>query len=1558
MRALFQFNKGFRFAAAAAAVIAASLAFAGPVDRGGSLVNINAGVLVVDSNLKTPTLPDNPTPYAFLVLDRSLLAKPAGWNFVNPYSAGTVSAAAEARWNALQSIYGGVTSPVAGSLLNKQDGAYWEVSLDNMTSAQINQYRILLLPAYDALSLNPKERGLLRSFVDQGGILWVDTAPGMFADAGNGVSGASFVSNSFPSTPNMPLIYDQQNPLLTYPYQIQGGYATYDPTSQYNAIGPVDLAGAGFGSLIPILNTVAPDFYQFTTVVADTSGRTLVAYQRQGAGVVLVTTTRAAYAMGGQINGVGAVSPGAYTASAPNAQLIINAIYLADQYDQSAGSSRKIHSVPTDNGAPLIRAFKDEQTGGSVDGQTPVEYKGLLFVSKGNQLYAYSARPGSDLDSNGFKDDGLQDWSLGKGYDLVWVSPTLNGPISAPVAFSEPSLAGVAKDEVCVIDSQGNLISFAAFPVDGSGFFPTSGTNAPLFTEAPPTGNSTLTGPSPLAPTFANGLIFVADNFNGGSGTVGRIWVVDPRRALSGGNAYVNDWCLGNASQSVLNQTITAPCTVGYIPIADGSGGQDEVVYTPLGSGGSTGPVCGLASIWAGVVGEKHGLQYDGSGDLIIQTRAGASNVPIYVPGGYDANGIRVTLYDGNGNALTIAQMNNYLTGAVTDSSGTLVLPLKGGVSAATLQAAGITGVAVDYSIDWNDADPDVKNVVRGIAALPDDSTHSKNIIGSIALAPNGTLFLTEGNPASSDSNGTFFGIQEVGRGQFTVTTRWDLYPAYTIQNLQGGAADVDEPATLEDQDPIQSFAPKFLGGEFTRLSFVSAPSVSGNSVFVKARGFKKSFVPCTILLSFSASPPAPHFTIPNIGGGIQILQPDISRSSPANKTTPDVFDNAIGREYTSSQGANGTTLTFTTLSVSPTQLNQVMSQSMPVIVRQRGVPDLVLDPSVDGNWNTLQWYTILHGVDDGPNPQNADPNALTGAPVVTGSTVFVAGNSIIPAIFSGGSPFTAKPSGLLFGMTTNVSATDPYIVFNTNRRPYFHELNSLQVTGPGVISVNPDFKWPQVTGVTSFTLYIQRLVQTALGGADTANPRQCYGITAGNSGLYAYANTGVYGYRPADITVVDANRILTADSSGNAKWSSDQSDNLQGTAATSQNLSRVKTAHQISQTRWVYADPSTNSIGVIDRTGHAQSIKSFLISPYFNGAGNMPPGYQAGEELNLRSPGDVVTYSGYASPDPFNSATPISYLQHFLVADTGNHRIVDLVYDYPVDPTTHQIQFYTPTQPPFLFAQSDATFSGKNFAYSSIDLYQKSATDQVIVASVPDGVQSASSLGFSPTTPDPVNGTASQIHASTSGNGAVLLIDGANTQVINAMTVPAIPAGVIPDHVNGGFKAAEAAQTIPLGKVSSVSVSPVYDNVSGITKLTIMITNQDGVYELTEDTVSGNWLVDWMLPTGVFTDMLRDGLGNILPENPVDFRPVYARRTESGSVLIVNGYVGTDQAGNPYGGAVLEVDGSFAASPGLTGFNFGSPFLGFNSVSVQYQLPPIENGRSIEGPVFADRRF
>ena len=147
------------------------------------------------------------------------------------------------------------------------------------------------------------------------------------------------------------------------------------------------------------------------------------------------------------------------------------------------------------------------------------------------------------------------------------------------------------------------------------------------------------------------------------------------------------------------------------------------------------------------------------------------------------------------------------------------------------------------------------------------------------------------------------------------------------------------------------------------------------------------------------------------------------------------------------------------------------------------------------------------------------------------------------------------------------------------------------------------------------------------------------------------------------------------------------------------------------------------------------------------------------------------------------------------------------------------------------------------------------------------------------------------------------------------------------------------------------------------------MVTEATGVYELIRpDPLVDAWAVNWMLPAEAYTSMRRPRAAAPftvaqLGDNPLKFRPQYARRLDSGEVLVVNSYLGRlfDTPAFPlpdreFFGEIVLLDGRIGGSGLTPGYDITRPNLGFNSLSVLYELPPVQGIRGIVRPVYAER--
>lgn len=1538
-------------------------------------LTVRAAVAIIDSD-QTAGYPSNHTPYVWLNLESNKF-KPVGLTFDNPAKEGQWTAPQVARWIAMSG-----SAPGATTLMSKRDAPYWELPLTIAGDQQLANIDVLLLSMHANASLNSLEREKLRRFMDRGGVLWIDTTTGTSLDPVNGPPLPFQVSNVVGPT----LIgRDFSQPLLSYPIAVTWHDVDLMPAQGFGVgpgILPMDLTAAGFGGLEPIMQTLRPDSFQLQSVVQDAYGMR-VAVGRVGEGYLVVTaggfatslnrvaTTGGVYLAN---NGAQALKGVADRTADAVAKLALNIVHLTSGFAQGGKSSRSTRSTPIDVGAPGIIRWKDNTDTFAPPSQNaynpPAVYKGTVVISTQDRILVYDANPKQDLDADGDPDDGVRDYAQGTGYDLLWESAPMAGPISAPCLSEVPAAAsGNLRDQVLVVDANGTLNGFSLFRYDINGRI--DGTvAAPDYTVIPSSGAASydfgVPAAGPYAPTVHDGIVFVADTQDSGLSKVGRVWMADPATGQQIKTAGTG-WAVGGAASGGVIPDVSGPATVGYIPIFDNSGGLDRVIYVPTRAS-SLGPTAtaGVSSIWVGVKGERP-TRADDDGPsqiLTVQTRAASQGLDVYIPGAAENKtlGVRLTIIDGNGNALPASQMNSLFTGFVSQVNGILSFqrtpnPLPAGWSA-----------RIDYTIDWGTGSPALTaQVVRGQLNLPDDVNRTRRVLHGIALSPKGTMHIVMSGQVSSTQvgvvpGGSYFAIREEGRGNFRVLNRFDLYDPHTINLNQ--STDVNYPETLVNSDPLTK-APSpvapILGGRMQRLTYTGGATIANGVAYVTAKGIKPLglfSIPYTIVMAFPSEPEPSLIQVGDLGGGFSILQPDVSRSTFTTGTwTPDTFSVLQPNQYTYQRSDSGGEIRIDNLSAtSRGPLLNCLSTSQPLIIRRNGQPDVLLEPnSAASRWNRLLWYTVFSGVD------NNSPA------LVTGRTLFIAGASSWPTILAG---LGFTPSGQLFGMDAQMSPNDPFLLTADATRPWLKQAAQLVFNSATSVRPNPAFRWPQLTGTTSFTDYAIRLQQTVLtlpGGTYATN---AWGVVGGDGGLFTWANEGFWGFAKADFVFADEGRVARFDSVGNPIWSitatSKTGSDIDsgGGAAEVKPLVRPTRCYPIGDRQSLVVDTGANRIIRMDTSGkELRSISSFAVDPNFK-----PDGFESNETLNLNGPRDVVMYSGVvlAANNPLTGALPAEYWTHYLIADTGNRRLIEVVDRFAYDVVNRQVGAPIPSASGkplgILYWHSQAAYSGGKFSYTSVArTFVDDALNPryVYAAAIGDALPARADVGL-----DPPSGATERRAAD--GNGGIVIFDGVNSAVITSVDLPDVIGNVYYDRATGTFPAInEPAHAKRLGNLNSLSMRMT--NTGGGSQLSIMFTDGEGVFEIVG--AGSSWGVQWMLPARAYTAIRRDGADvPVFPENPEEFRATYAKRLDSGDVLVCNGYVGyyqrylaTDTRARCTG-EILVIDGDIdTTGTAPFGFGFGKLNLGFKTLSIHVQLDNKQgadrDGRGIVLPLYADRQ-
>ena len=1599
---------------------AATAVYAGPQTYATKVQTFRAGVVILNNSIpggssvlsgQPYAFPASAGPFALYNFDANASVKPIGWSLVNPFAPSRVTSAIATRWGNL-----GSATPNVGDRISKKNAPYWEVNLANLSDAQLGNYDFLLVNPAGPITLSPQESLKLRRFVDRGGVLWIDPT-GATANGGINGGNAFDIGNNFPAP--FGLINDAtlgnpqsdfSHPLLSKPF----GFTTSDMSLLNAPVSPgsydiTSLVGA-FGGGVSLFEALVGDSLRIQTVAKINGGAT-IGVMSIGSGFVVVTSRGESL----KLNRVGTLKPPAGFKNAANndyaaiqsglrtdgiasAKLMVNMLSMLSQFRQQAGDAHKSGGSAVDIGPPLLVRTKapvsTTETKDSNNNPYPygaVVYGGLVIVTNNalGRLEAYRENPNSLLSGSGDPGESLggnPGNNPGSGFDMVWFSAPLTSgktPMSSPVLADLPlSPSGVA---VLVTDRDGAVHAYNPVVRTANGGLDTSARTDLFGSNGLAAPNSPVPVGVPAPPTVFEGMAYVSDTVAGagGTGNGGAIWVIDLQgaRVMQTGTQF---WTMGGQIAGQPQQSFQAPPfaaspTVGYIPIQDNSGGVDKVLYAPIAGDPASQSAPGFVSLWLGAKGEKP-VSVDSNGSMLtINTRANQQGgLPIYLPTGAngDSQGFHITVLDGNGNPLPSSTTAGYFTASsLSESAGVITISLTGSGSGAFPSGGPYPQVRIDYTIDWGATGSDGSNlasVERGRIQLPDQpGTVTRFLTGPAVLSPAGTLYVA----ATGGGTAGLFGFQEQGRGNFVCTNRFELYPKYQFVT-QGAGNDTEQPVVGDNDVIATKMVPQFLFQQFTSFAIIGAPSIRNGQVYISVDASKGANVPHnTILMAFQSEPAQPQFSIDSLPDGSVLVQADIVRSSNVGTTgIADVSSILPTSSYT--YDPNTHLLQIENLmNVPKGQIQQCLSLSQRVYVRRPGQPDVAIDPDLQSGastWSPLLWYTVLNGQE-----------ATTG-PLVTGNSVFVGGSSRIRGILNGVNPLLAPLEGIMYAFSASISPNDPDFVssiaipnglgtgtamVNTDSAfPRWNkQLQQLTIDTSGNFAGNPDVLWPQYAGSGSVQDFLIRLNQTILKGNTQVN-----GIAGGEGVLIAQGDVNMYTFDRADFLVADQGRIGTYDPSGNPIWSTtsyvDTGSGPAGGAGNVHPLVRPTRAYRVNGSDYLVVDTGANSVVQMNQAGfQVRALTNFLLDPNYK-----PTGYGPNEPLQLSAPRDALTFTTLETVPATGSVTfgdgelptGYEYWVHYLIADTGNHRLIELIDRYAFDPTT--LQLMSPVtvngvpQLGVLYWHSPPVVSGKRFDYNGVTrsvIQTPGGTPRfVYVTTVASTLPTQADLGI-------VNGTGLR-QTSAGGAGGVIIFDPAQPGplVFNQFDVPAIGANLLwtenPSSGLGAFNgtAARPASSIYLSNITALSTyltnSGTVNNPQAL--IQIMVSTDSGVYEATYSPNAGgpppsSLSVDWMMPNEVFRVMRRDSMDNPLVSNPRALHAVFAERVSADDVIIVNGYYGTTRGNSPYNGEVLEIDGSTFSTSTLN--------LGFSSGSITYELPPVLGTRGLVLPVFADRR-
>ncbi len=1605
------------------AALVAAQAFTAPITFAGRRQAINVGVLVVESQ-QTNGEPTNFAPHVWTQLEKDRTVKPAAWSFTNPRANTVMTSFMEARWNARL----GSGAPAPGTRLTKDDAAYWEIDLDDTADAQLADYDALLLVVSGTISLSPREREKLRKFVDQGGLLWIDTA-----DAG---VPAFDVSNPLPlplTFGNNPasLLVDPTHALLSYPNSITAP-----------EIGQLLSAGSG---VIQVPGTapggasqgwVLVDGLKLEPVVGPSAADMAISVGRIGDGFMLVTTRFVSGALNQGRNAAGNVvantgfkslvpvfSSGYQTA----AKFVVNALSLRASSSTAFGNTRHTNSNPVDISAPLLKRF-ETSTILPFAGTTPILYKNrIILVDTAGRLNVLDATASKDLDGDGNPDDGFID-AAGSPIDILWRSDVMGaGVFSTPTCTElvRPNDNADSEDGVLVhVVENGAPSRLLQYSLRNSGDFitPAATYNSDGNTTPTPANAAAVPQKSPASPTVHEGMAYMAD-ITAANNSLGRVWVVDliARQRME---TAARAWQIQLAPRM---QAVDGPPTIGYIPIQDNSGGVDKVVYVPTQPDGARS--AGFVSIWAGTRGESPTAIQRSGNTLQITTRASLQNLPIYTSGGSGQVSLDLKLsvinpatgrpYSG-GQMANMFSNNPVVNGA---QNGSISVDLGG--FGAGLDFTGPNPTAalrVDYTLDWGRAGvgpglaaPD--NYIRGDAQLPDEAGNGRRVLGAIALGPTGNIFVVTAPADVTRPGGSLFCLREKGRGDFEMLYRWEAFDQLNILTSgSSGLARIAYDGAVIDYDGLLNFPGigGFLNRAMTIQRFATGPVVRGNRVYAALAAGKQLPFPTgnerftTTLIAFEADPKPLEMLVENLGTNFALLQPDPGRSiRPAvGPFEPNVLSVLQPVQFQSDVTNNFTRVSInSSASVTRGRFRDAIIANLPIIARRGGSPDIIIQPdsgvvdgvlvpgNADGRWNPQKWQIVVNGME------------VTGNLFLSGNTLYFGGGSFLPYFLNNGFGGPPSKTGFLYAMDLKIGANDirepaakqTWMVGPFRPWERYLSLIDLDVSGTGV-TPSPYVIWPSPFGIRSFDDFRIRVRQATLG--DPNAPVPLAGLIGGNDALLAWDNSRTYAFSKSDLVVADESRIIRIDPSGAPLWSVDATikggkEGEIGSSTRQVNLARPTRAYSVEGNNLLVADPGNNRIVKMDSAGRElRTISEFYLDPLY-----LPSGVPSNVGTKLSGPRDVYTFTTFPSAAQVGQLSPAlnrrlagtaEYWIHHFIADTGNQRVIELIDRYEYDATRRVIgpivRIDDPTSDAdpviitgvprrlvpaigMLYWQIRSELTRKQYSYNSIDrqfITDASGTRPVYAFGFGNVEPTRSSFGL-----DDTPGRAD----NQAGSGGVVLYDPVRgaANLVTDFTMPAIPNSAFWNDGTASFGIPGVQNNYGAGGVRKISGlrSATLSYAGGA--LAVMIADSNGVFELVQNGTA--WQARWALPKEAYVVMRRARVNPgpaILPttKNPMGFMPMFARRLNSGEVMVVNGYVGQHRvaslpnvaafgisAGDPFGGEVAILDGSINNDPAQRGFDWNKDNLGFDSYYVNFELPPVAGTRPLQGPVFAEKR-
>lgn len=1206
----------------------------------GKRKKINCGVLAVPGASISGNLG-----LLFYWLDLNPL-KPVGWALDNPLAARIPNTA----------------TPDVRTV--KADPAYWIVELE--LAGDLSRFDVLYLPAAGHINLSDRNREKLRKFVDGGGVLWIDnTGPtSNVLDFGDTFFISPFkfqMANGWDSPVN------RHHSLVSMPY-----WLTEMEVAHLGPDAGKCVVYAGFDPSVKVFNTGDPptSFDVLYSVVVNSQsvggggGMRLpsVAANTYGSGRIVATAN---------FVGNGCLSPVPDYAIACN-KFAYNIMAWAGESPVHRKNPRHSgSSIDTVGGTKLIQHWTlPAPTGGGAAGGSkwegsPVVCKNVTFYTIGDTVYALDAFPSEDLDQDGNPDDGLQDTpgatpSTGipyLGQDVIWMwSPGPGVKLSSPTVVTAQGINDptTSMEVVLVTASSGDVFMLDAFPYDGTvGQLKGETTNMlprpfMLVTDA----NST-----PYPPLYINGWIYAVDG-------KGKLCAYNPTYTVinGAGGSAIDEWMVPTAGAGVTvpESTPRSGPSFGFISNQT-NGAVVGVVYWCVSA----------PTVPAGP--ENNDFVYSVpvyvSHDRIKPKQVGTT-------GDYDC---RISYKDGNVSPSPKPKVwirTGNTTTQVPDSeihytANMPALP-AGMIRITNTQIPSDAIVYAEYALDYATPPGAAMLKLPFRAALEPKSNSTSGvpattITGTPAVGSDGMIYLHGERAAGSGaaySGGSVYGLLNDGAQQ---VTKWNYFLHGAADIAAGpGSTGMGIPAVVTEviDDPLPGNPDNKTYAPMVNPQPVGSPAVSGDKVFSVVQGDAGG--PAAALMCFKANPDFAIRITENAGYDesgkpikrsksltnrstgrrmmVKIWQPNLMMGAvtaadaqpllTAIPVPPDMIDydhGVISFENFDRLKLRGT-------GVNAAQTN-TFSPSLPVWVYLDNtevpidmstwgpasalgmVTQPVTSDSVDlTQWNNLLWYFVA------PEFNGQQCLGTSSSPIVIGSTVYFSAS--YPDVDNDG-----KADEVLFALNAETGES---------------------LGGP----TSSDPIWQQIIS----------------GGR--IDSKDSLSVAGSNGVLLVPAGDGLHAYNNASTLVADTNRVVELDGSGEVQWSAasiswpaalPSGNNLPRRTGPVNKPARVK---YIGANELLLVNSGANQVARMDKNGWV-ALNQFgdaqqtwyvrwLYDKFCDPANLLRPG----QPTSLRGPTDAIFWQENEAITA-KASTQDDFLLaiHCLIADSGNHRVLDLVY-------------------------------------------------------------------------------------------------------------------------------------------------------------------------------------------------------------------------------------------------------------------------------------------------------